>query len=80
MFYGFPFLHRDNSRQGYLEYMEFTAGLGAQDARLTWSSIPGDNGENSQQGGKKYNSSGNHGENDGFTRCLKRGDQLPSLS
>jgi len=52
--------------------MEFTAGLGAQDARLTC--IPGNNGENRQPGGKKYNGSGNHGENDAFTRCLKKGD------
>jgi len=48
--------------------MEFTAGLGAQDARLTCS-IPGNNGENRQPGGKKYNKSGNHGENDAFTQC-----------
>jgi len=58
--------------------MEFTAGLGAQDARLTC--ISGNNGENRQPGGKKYNRSGNHGENDAFTKCLKRGDQLTSLS
>ena len=54
----FPLLWLYNSREGYLEYMEFTAGLGAQDARLTF--IPGDNGENTQPGGKKYNRSGNH--------------------
>jgi len=46
--------------------MEFTAGLWAQDARLTC--IPGDDGENRQPGGKKYNRSGNHGENDVFTQ------------
>ena len=34
------------------------------------------NGENRQQGGKKYNRSGNHGENDAFTRCLKRDSSL----
>jgi len=44
--------------------MEFTAGFGAQDARLT--RIPGNNGENKQPGGKKYNRSGNHGENNVF--------------
>ena len=54
----------------YLEYMEFTAGLGAQDARLTCF-IPGNNGENRQPGDKKYNRSGSHGENDAFTKCCK---------
>ena len=45
--------------------MKFIAGLGAKDARLTFQS--GDNGENREQGGKKYKRSGNHGENDEFT-------------
>jgi len=45
--------------------MAFTAGLGAKDARLTFQ--PGDNGENREQGGKRYKRSGNHGENDAFT-------------
>jgi len=104
----------DNPWKGHLEYMEFTAGLGAQEARLTfsgseqgarltssearlndspeerlpssdsfsldsfflnfvWISNPGDNGENRQPDGKKYNGSGNHGENEAFAQCLKRG-------
>ena len=33
--------------------MKFTAGLEAEDARLTYS--PGDHGENRQPDGKKYN-------------------------
>jgi len=50
--------------------MEFTAGLGEKDARLTnhVHQIPSDNVENREQGGKKYKRSGNHGENDAFTR------------
>jgi len=48
----------NNPLQRYLESMEFTAGLGAGDARLTFQ--PGDNGENREQGGKKYKRSGNH--------------------
>ena len=71
-------LRRYNPREDHLEHIEFTAGLGAKDARLTC--MPGDNDENRQPGGKKYDRSGNHGENDAFTQCLKRGDQLSSLS
>ena len=65
-FHRFPLLWLYNPCEGRLEYMEFTAGLWAQDARLTC--IPGDDGENRQPGGKKYNRSGNHGENDVFTQ------------
>ena len=72
-FHGLPLLVGNNLSYRYLESMEFTAGLGAKDARLTL--IPGDNGENREQGGKKYKRSGNHGENDAFTRCLKEGRQ-----
>ena len=62
LLYRFSLLCLYNPREGHLQYMEFTAGLGAQDARLTC--IPSDNGENRQPGGKKYNRSGSHGENE----------------
>jgi len=73
--YGLSMLVVYTFSQCHLESMEFTAGLGAKDVRLTF--IPGDDGGNREKGGKKYKRSGNnHGENDAFTRCLKRGDQL----
>jgi len=67
-----------NSSQGHLEFVEFTAGLGEKDARLT-SHSPCDNGENREQGSKKYKRSGNHGENDAFTRYLEGNSSLYRL-
>ncbi len=55
--------------------MEFTAGLEAQNARLTCQPAGSDiAGKNRQLGGKKYKRWGNHGEKDAFTLSLKRGD------